>query len=727
MREIILAEHAGFCFGVKNAVNAAYEEIEKAHADGVSLYCLGSLIHNRDVTDELKEKGLITIDSVDDAPEGCRLLIRAHGEPDETYEKATKKGISIVDATCPLVGRVHKIAKEVSGRGRTLLVIGDRNHPEIIGILGSTDGVRAAVETPEEARAFTQAHRGEGITIVSQTTLIAETFEKCTEAAKEVEGADIEVINTICKATQQRQEAAAELARKADIMIVLGDEQSSNCKKLVEICKKYCCNVLTNINLPLQIFPKNCIIGVAAGASTPERKIKEVIASMSETHKNQNEEMIDMSQMMDEIEKSLKLPGRNEDVDGTVVQVTKDYVVVNIGRKKDGMLPKSEVALEEGQELTDVFKEGAAVSARVIKTDDGEGNILLSTKRLKSMENWDELSSAMDGKEVVNVTVTREVKGGVIANYKEISGFIPMSQLADHYVETAEDYIGKALPVLVTKVDQKRNKAVFSHKAFLTGERDKKLAEVWEQIHVGDVVEGKVMRFTDYGAFVDIGGIDGLLHISEISWGKLKHPQEVLEIGQTIDVKILSMNAEKGKISLGYKQNNPEPWSVIDEGYQVGQVVKGKVVQIKEYGAFVELAPGLDGLVHISEIAHKRVIKVSEELQLGQEVEAKILEIDKERRRISLSIKATLDEPDIYPSDAAKEVKEAVEEVKETAEEAKEAVAEAVEETKEAVAEAVEEAKEAVAEAVEGATEVAQEAVEEVKEAAEEVKEAVEE
>ena len=695
MREVILAEHAGFCFGVKKAVNAAYEEIEKANADGVKLYCLGSLIHNRDVTDELKEKGLITIDNIDDAPEGCRLLIRAHGEPDVTYEKAAKKEISIIDATCPLVDRVHKIAKDVSSRGRSLLVIGDRNHPEIIGILGSTEGIRAAVETPEEAKAFVLAHRDESITIVSQTTLIAETFEKCTKAAMEVDGADIEVINTICKATQQRQEAAAELSKKADYMVVLGDEQSSNYKKLLEICKKYCPNVVNNTNLYLQIFPKNCIIGVAAGASTPERKIKEVIASMSETQKNQNEEMLDMSQMMDEIEKSLKLPGRNEDVDGTVVQVTKDYVVVNIGRKKDGMLPKSEVALEEGQELTDVFKEGAAVSAKVIKTDDGEGNILLSTKRLQSVENWDELTSAMDNKEVVNVTVTREVKGGVIANYKEISGFIPMSQLADHYVETAEDYIGKALPVLVTKVDQKRNKAVFSHKAFLTGERDKKLAEVWEQIHVGDVVEGKVMRFTDYGAFVDIGGIDGLLHISEISWGKLKHPQEVLEIGQTIDVKILSMNAEKGKISLGYKQNNPEPWSVIDEGYQVGQVVKGKVVQIKEYGAFVELAPGLDGLVHISEIAHKRVNKVSEELQLGQEVEAKILEIDKERRRISLSIKATLDEPEIYPSE---EAKEAVEEVKEAAEEVKEVAQEAAEEVKEAGQEAVEEVKEAVEE-----------------------------
>ncbi len=724
MRDIILADHAGFCFGVKKAVNTAYEEIKRANKDGVPLYCLGSLIHNRDVTDELREKGLITINSIDEAPEGCRLIIRAHGEPDITYVKAKDKSIEIIDATCPLVEKVHKVAKKAGADGRAFLVIGDRTHPEVIGILGSASGPAEAAQNADEVRAFIEKHRDLGITIASQTTLTLEQFEECSGAALEEEGLDIEVKNTICLATQQRQSAAAELAKKADVMVVLGDEQSSNYKKLLQICQKYCSKTVTMGKLDLHKLPVNCIIGVAAGASTPERKIKEVIASMSETQKNQNEEMLDMSAYMDEIEKSLKLPGRNEDVSGTVVQVTKDYVVVNLGCKKDGMLPKAEVALEEGQELTDLFSEGAAVSAKVIKTDDGEGNILLSTKRLKSGENWDEINAAMESKEIVNVTVVREVKGGVIANYKEISGFIPMSQLADHYVETAEEFIGKTLPVLVTRVDQRRNKAVFSHKAFLTDERDKKLAEVWEQIHVGDVVEGKVMRFTDYGAFVDIGGIDGLLHISEISWGKLKHPQEVLEIGQTIDVKILSMNAEKGKISLGYKQNNPEPWSVIDEAYQVGQVVKGKVVQLKEYGAFVELAPGLDGLVHISEIAYKRVGKVSDELQLGQEVEAKILEIDKERRRISLSIKATLDEPETKEEtpveDAVQEVKETVEE---KLDEVKEKLEDKAEEVKAAVKETVDDVKEAVAEKAEEAAEAVATTVEEAKEAVEELTE----
>ncbi len=653
MTQITVAEHAGFCFGVTRAVDTAYEELRRANSDGTVLYCLGSLIHNRDVTEELSAEGLITVESVSQVPAGSRVLIRAHGEPDNTYAEAAKKNLEIIDATCPLVAKVHKLARKGAARGNALLVIGDASHPEVIGILGSVDVPKAATESPEAAKSFVENNKNFGVTIVSQTTLTRETFEKCVSAVHETSCDDITIENTICLATQQRQASAALLAQQSDVMVIIGDMQSSNVRKLRDICQKYCSKIVNSENLDLQSLPTDCKIGIAAGASTPAHKIKEVIASMSETLNIQNEEMFDMNEYMDQIEKSLKLPGRNEVVDGSVVQVTKDYVVVNLGCKKDGMLPKAEVALEEGQELTDIFEEGAAIQAKVIKTDDGDGNILLSKKRLQSGENWDEINAALESKEIVNVTVVKEVKGGVIANYKEVSGFIPMSQLADHYVETAEEYIGKTLPVLVTRVDQKRNKAVFSHKAYLTGERDKRLAEIWEQIHVGDVVEGKVMRFTDYGAFVDIGGIDGLLHISEISWGKLKHPQEVLEIGQTIDVKILSMNAEKGKISLGYKQNNPEPWTVIDEEYQVGQLVKGKVVQIKEYGAFIELAPGLDGLVHISEIAYKRVNKVADELTLGQEVEAKILEIDKERKRISLSIKATLPAPEAAEAPAA--------------------------------------------------------------------------
>ena len=654
-KSITLAEHAGFCFGVKRAVDTARAELAK---DGEGqLYCLGELIHNRSVTEELEAMGLRTVSSPSQVPEGSRVLIRAHGEPASAYRELAERGVRVIDATCVFVERIHELARETERRGRRLAIVGDGSHPEVIGILGSSGCALGAADSPEAAAALAEECADLPVTLAAQTTMTEARFSACAEEFRR-RCPDLEVENTICLATRQRQEAAAKLASESEFTVVIGDRGSSNSRKLFDICKEACENTVfveNSADLDLNILRKYNKIGLAASASAPERIIKEVIANMSEGfNKNlQNEEMNEMAAYMDEIEKSLKLPMRGEVVTGTAVIVTPDYVVVNLGCKKDGMMPKEETALEEGVSMTDAFHEGDEIQAKVVKTDDGDGNILLSNKRLQSGEQWEELNSFVDSKETIDVTLVREVKGGVIATYKEVSGFIPMSHLSDHFVEPEKvaEFIGKTLPVKVTKVDLKRNKAVFSHRLFLQEEKAKKIAEIWETLNVGDVVEGKVMRFTDYGAFVDIGGIDGLLHISEISWGKIKHPQEVLTIGQTVQVKILSMNAEKGKISLGMKQNNPEPWSVIGEKYAEGQIIDGKVVQIKDYGAFVELSPGLDGLVHISEIAHKRVNKITDELSIGQTVKAKILEIDTERRRISLSIKACID-PNAEPAPA---------------------------------------------------------------------------
>ena len=478
---------------------------------------------------------------------------------------------------------------------------------------------------------------------MSQTTLKKETLEEVI-AALTKEGVILEVQNTICNATHQRQKSAADLAEKVDAMIVIGGRNSSNTQKLYEICKKKQnnCFFIEDIgDLPLKELEKYNTIGIAAGASTPERVIKEVISTMSENITNEN---ISMADIMDEIDASLALPRTGAIITGKVDQVNENDIIINMGCKKDGILTSNEVSLEEGQTLSDLFKVGDEVTAKVIKTDDNDGGILLSKKRLEVNEHWNEINEALENKTTIDVKVVRPVKGGVIAAYKEVSGFIPLSQLSNKFVESADEFIGQVLSVKVTRVDQRRNRAVFSHKAILVEERQKQIDEIWETLNINDIVEGTVMRFTDYGAFIDLGGIDGLLHISEISWGKLKHPSEVLEIGQTVNVRILSMNKEKGKISLGLKQTTPEPWSVIDDNYSVGQIVAGKVVQLKEYGAFVELEPGLDGLVHISEVANKRVANINEELTIGQEVKAKILDIDTERKRISLSIKDALGE-----------------------------------------------------------------------------------
>lgn len=655
MKEILLAENSGFCFGVKQAIEKTEEQIKIKEKGGISgnIYTCGPLIHNRLVTEDLAARGVGIINSVAEASQGDVIIVRSHGERRNFFEEAQSAGITVVDATCPFVKKIQMLAEKAFEAGKRILIVGDREHPEVKGINGWCESSALIVNSPEEAESV----RGDNIFLVCQTTIKKELLDDITDVLCR-NGVGFEVNNTICSATTLRQKSCRLLSEECDAMVVIGGKESSNTRKLYQIAKKVCKNAyfIEKIeDLPLHQIKKYNKIGVAAGASTPECVIKEVIATMSEHITEMNE--MNMMDLMDDIEKSLRLPRIGETVNGKVHQVTDKEIIVNMGCKKDGVVPKEEVTLEGDQKLTDLFKEGDEIQAKVIKTDDGDGVILLSKKKLEVNAHWNEITEALENKTTINVKVVKQVNGGVIAAYKEVTGFIPLSQLSDKYVENAEEFIGQELAVRVTRVDQKRGRAVFSHKVILAEEKQQKIEEVWNSLHVDDIVEGKVMRFTDYGAFVDLGGIDGLLHISEISWGKLKHPQEVLKIGDIVKVKILSMNAEKGKISLGLKQTMPEPWSVIEENYQVGQVVTGKVVQIKEYGAFIELEPGLDGLVHISEVAHKRVNDIAEELTIGQTVEAKILEIDTERKRISLSIKQTVEAPV-----AEEAVEEAVEE-----------------------------------------------------------------
>lgn len=680
-REIIMAPNSGFCFGVTQALAKA----EKA-ADEVKdrkLYTCGQLIHNTMVTDRLAAKGAAVIKRPEDAEEGSVIIVRSHGEPKRFYDTAAERHLEVIDATCPFVARIHKLVHDAHESGKQIVIVGTADHPEAMGINGWCGDSAVVVKDGDDPKLSDIPKDGD-LFVVAQTTLRKESLDEVTKFLSEG-GYHYRIENTICSATEERQKGCMETAQKVDLMLVVGDKKSSNTGKLFEIAQKYCksaCFIENIEDLPLQELDKYNKIGVAAGASTPDYAIKEVITNMSDniTENTTNEEEMSMADVMDEIDKSLRLPRAGELVTGKILQVRDKEIIVNLGCKKDGIIPINEISLEGDTKLEDQFKEGDEIQAKVLKTDDGDGTILLSKKKLEVSEHWNEITKALEDKTTIDVQVVRKVNGGVIANYKEVSGFIPLSQLSDRFVEDAAEFVGQTLTVKVSRVDPRRGKAVFSHKAHLNDERQKALKQIWENIHVDDIVEGTVMRFTDYGAFVDIGGIDGLLHISEISWGKLKHPQEVLSIGQKISVKILSMNAEKGKISLGLKQTTPEPWSVIDENYHVGEVVKGKVVQIKEYGCFVELEPGLDGLVHISEVRHRRVGNINEELSIGDHVDAKILEIDKDRRRISLSIKETLDdndEPLIKAEEPAEEpaAEEPAEEVVE------EPAAEAVEET----------------------------------------------
>ena len=667
--EIIRAKHSGFCFGVDRAINLAFTEAERKDRKG-RLLCCGHLIHNSAVVARLESLGVTVIGSLSEANAGDTVIVRSHGEPREFYEDAGRRGIELIDTTCVFVKKIHDIVREAHENGRPVIVIGDREHQEVKATTGwcgyEAEVIGNAAEAAEYVRKRTESDQSIPV-IVCQTTIRHELMQEILDVFDDA-GMEYDIRRTICNATRDRQESCRELAGQVDLMVVIGDSHSSNSRKLFEIAKNNCENSIFIENADdylLKDGEKYTKIGVIAGASTPEWIIKEVISSMSE-NVTKNMEQNPMMDFMDDIEKSLRLPKPGDVIDGKVDQVMDDAVIVNMGCKKDGILRADEVVLEEGQKLSDVFKEGDDIQAKVIKSDEGEGGILLSKKRLVAVENYTELEEAMENKEVINVKLVRAVNGGVIAAYKEITGFIPMSQLSDRYIENADEFLGQNVDVRVIRVDTKRNRAVFSRKTVLVEEKRKAVAEVWSNLNVGDIVEGKVMRFTDYGAFVDIGGVDGLLHISEISWGKLRHPEEVLKIGDIINVKILSLNEEKGKISLGLKQTQPEPWSLVGDKYQVGDVLDGKVVQTKEYGAFVELEAGLDGLVHISEIANKRVENVSDELKVGETVKVKIMEIDPEKRRISLSIKAALpaEEAAAAEEPAEEPAEEAAEEVK---------------------------------------------------------------
>lgn len=658
--KIIRAKHSGFCFGVQNAIDKTEEAIDKN--DRRRIFTCGQLIHNRGVTDSLAKRGVNIIDDINEACADDVVIVRSHGEPKEFYTRAEEIGVSLIDATCVFVSKIHDIVFEAKKAGRTIVIIGSKEHQEVKATNGWCDYSAFIIENPIDAEEVLKSgaiSKADKPLIVCQTTIRRELLEEILEVFREY-SIDFEVKNTICNATRFRQESCAELARKVDAMVVIGDPNSSNSRKLFEIAEKNCRNsyfVQDISDLALQDLAKYNSIGMTAGASTPEVTIKEVISRMNEEI-NKIEEQdagMSMADFMEEIDKSLRLPRTGDIITGTIHEVRDDIIIVNMGVKKDGILPKSEVALEEGQELKDLFHEGDEIEAKVMKSDDGDGGILLSKKKLEMNENWKELNEALENKTSINVKLVRAVNGGVIAEYKEVSGFVPMSQLSDRYVEKADEFIGQNVDVRVIKIDNRRNRAVFSRKQVLVEDKRKQVAEIWANLNIGDVVEGKVMRFTDYGAFVDIGGVDGLLHISEISWGKLKHPQEVLSLGDIINVKILDLNEQKGKISLGLKQTTPEPWSLVGTKYNIGDVVEGKVVQIKEYGAFIELEAGLDGLVHISEIANKRVENVADELTIGQSIEAKIMDIDSERKRISLSIKATINGDDEATEKASEE------------------------------------------------------------------------
>ena len=633
---IILAKSAGFCYGVRRAV-----EMAEAAAERGTVYLLGHITHNDHVIRRLEELGAVTVFSPEDVPVGATVLIRAHGEPDSTYRQLEVRNCNILDATCPNVTRIHDLVRKAEAQGRVPVVVGDANHPEIIGIVGCTEHgvVVANHEELEQLLAEKSEFAVNPVTFVTQTTAIHTKWEKCVETAKKV-CTNAEFFDTICGATSKRQTEAVELANHCEGMIVIGDPKSSNTRRLTQLCESHCPLVVQaerGDQIPLEQFHHVNTLGITAGASTPEWIIKEVYNKMSE-------EIMEIEQSFAEmLEESFKTLNTGDKVTGTVVAITPTEVQVELGIKYPGYIAIDELSDDPSVKVEDIAKVGEEIECYVMLVSDRDCLVKLSKKRLDAAKNWETIENAVESKEVLEGTITEENKGGLVANVKGIRVFIPASQSGQPRGADLAGMLKTKVQLRITEVNRARRRVVGSIRAVSAEVRAAAAAEVWNNIEVGKRYAGTVKSLTSYGAFVDIGGVDGMVHISELSWSRIKNPAEVVSVGDAVDVYVISFDPEKKKISLGMKDHAQEPWAVFTTTYNVGDVANVKIVKLMTFGAFAEIVAGVDGLIHISQIADHRVEKPGDELTEGQTVDAKIIAIDNENKKVSLSIRALLE------------------------------------------------------------------------------------
>ena len=656
---IRIAKTAGFCYGVKRAVDIA----ERTAAQG-ECWCLGELIHNRCENDRLSKLGIRTAPTPEDVPAGATVIIRSHGEPDSTYHMLERKGCRIVDATCPNVSRIHKLVRAAAENGRQPVVIGDHQHPEVWGICGSAENV-LVFQNDEEIHAWLERKElppETPLTVVYQTTEVKNKAKKCEEILKKVY-TNTDLFDTICEATFSRQKEAVELAAICDAMLVVGDRSSANTRRLAEICRSVCPKVIfaeTASESDLSDLIDVRTLGVTAGASTPAWIIEEVCSTMTEEIKNEvNAEPIveaaaevtaaPAAEAADEsfdalLEKSFKTLNTGDKVVGIVASIGPNEVTVDLGTKHSGYIPISELSDDPDVKPEDVAKVGEEIETFVMRVNDVEGTVQLSKKRLDTVKNWDTIEEARENRTPVEGLVTEENKGGIVVNVKGIRVFVPASQTGLPKDAPMSSLLKTRVQLRVTEVNHSRRRVVGSIRAVQYEARKAAAEKTWEEIEVGKTYTGTVKSLTSYGAFVDIGGVDGMVHVSELSWKRVHNPAEVLKIGDVIEVHVLSFDKEKKKISLGYRKAEDNPWTKFTEAFQIGSVATVKIVKLMAFGAFAEIIPGVDGLIHVSQITNERRIgKPDEVLSEGQTVDVKITNIDYENKKVSLSIKALLD------------------------------------------------------------------------------------
>ncbi|OUN16572.1 4-hydroxy-3-methylbut-2-enyl diphosphate reductase [Gemmiger sp. An87] len=634
--KILKAKTAGFCFGVDRAVKLTYQLAEEGH----KVATLGPLIHNPQCVADLESKGVVTAAGLEDVPDGYEVVIRSHGVGADVYSAIAEKGLVLHDATCPFVAKIHRIAKRASDEGKTLLVAGDKTHPEVQGIVGHTKGEVFVFADLDELKAWQGPKNGQnGIIVVAQTTFQVTKWLECTNFIKK-DYTNAEIFDTICNATWTRQQEAEDLSRKCDLMVVIGGHHSSNTQKLVKVAEKHtkAVTVETAKELRPEWFEGVDTVAVTAGASTPSSIIEEVLNSMSEEIR----EEMSFAEMFAESEANLKPVFAGKVVEGTVTSITPNEVQVDIGTKHTGFVKLSELTDDPAARAEDLVKVGDKLDLVVEKVNDQEGVAYLSRKKLEARKGLEEVAKAAEEGTVMEGVVTETNKGGVIVLVKGVKVFVPRSQATMRRDEDINALVKQNVKLIITECAGR--KIVGSINKVTAEENAAKREAFWADVEVGKTYTGVVKSLTAYGAFVDIGGVDGLCHISELSWNRIKHPSEVVSVGDTIEVYVKALDPENHKVSLGYKKAEDNPWEKLKNEYPIGSVFTAPVVSITKFGAFVRILPGVDGLVHISEISNERVEKVGDVLKVCDEVNVKLLDVDFDKKRISLSMKALLDD-----------------------------------------------------------------------------------
>ncbi len=636
--EVILAKSAGFCFGVQRAVDTAYQHVE----DG-KVYTYGPVIHNEEVVNDLMAKGVRALDGSADFSKlsGSKVIMRSHGAPKEIYDLFEKNNIEMIDATCPFVKKIHNIVYKDSTDGKEIIIIGDACHPEVEGIVGWCQKKPVIIGSIEDAADFaaniSAGIDGDNYSIVSQTTFNYKKFKDIVDIIRK-KLYNVNVYETICNATSVRQKEAREIASSVDAMIVIGGRHSSNTQKLYEISKKECENtyyIQTLVDLDLTTFESVSRVGITAGASTPDYIIKEVHSSMAE---------LSFEQMLENDESKVSIR-QGEIVEGTVINVKSDEIVVDIKYKSDGIITRNEYTNTPGVDLTELVKVGDPITVKVIKTNDGEGQVLLSYKRVAAEKVNEKLEAAFESGEILTGKVTQIVNGGLNVSYEESRVFIPASLVSDVYEKNLDKYLNQDIEFQLTEFNPKKRRIIGNRKKLIVEQKAEAAKELFAKIEVGMTIEGTVKNVTDFGAFIDLGGADGLLHISEMSWGRVENPKKLFKVGDVVQSYIKGINGDKIALSLKFDDTNP--WINAEEKYAVGTIVTGKIARMTDFGAFVELVPGVDALLHVSQISYDHVAKPEDVYKIGDEIEAKIVDFKPEEKKISLSVKALLPVPEV--------------------------------------------------------------------------------